>query len=110
MQLYRAQDFAGTADMYTFHLEVVAPRLSNERHNEVVQLAKKVILIHRCPVLVNHRCARGHHVEILRRCLCWSQVRDAGMYVGIALRPSTPVEHVFPYCEAGDIDLVSVVL
>lgn len=66
--------FAGTADMYTFHLEVVAPRLSNERHDEVVQLAKKV--------------------------------RDAGMYVGIALRPSTPVAHVFPYCEAGDIDLV----
>lgn len=29
------------------------------------------------------------------------------MHVGIALKPSTPVEHVFPYVEAGDIDLVS---
>lgn len=36
------QEFAGTADMFTFHLEVVAPRLSNERHDEVVQLAKQV--------------------------------------------------------------------
>jgi ribulose-phosphate 3-epimerase len=68
-------DFADAgADMFTFHLEVVAPSLSNERHAAVVQLAKKV--------------------------------RDAGMHVGIALKPSTPVEHVFPYVEAGDIDLV----
>ena len=29
------------------------------------------------------------------------------MHVGIALKPSTPVEHVFPYCDAGDVDLVS---
>lgn len=29
------------------------------------------------------------------------------MHVGIALKPDTPVEHVFPYVEAGDIDLVS---
>lgn len=29
------------------------------------------------------------------------------MHVGIALKLSTPVEHVFPYCDAGDIDLVS---
>jgi len=42
---------------------------------------------------------------IMQRCLL--QVRDAGMHVGIALKPSTPVEHVFPYVEAGDIDLVS---
>jgi hypothetical protein len=37
-----SQEFAGIADMYTFHLEVVAPRLSSERHEEVVQLAKRV--------------------------------------------------------------------
>ena len=39
------QDFADAGmDMFTFHLEVVAPRLSNERHDAVVQLAKKVLL------------------------------------------------------------------
>lgn len=38
----KTQDFAEVADMYTFHLEVVAPQLSNERHEAVVQLAKKV--------------------------------------------------------------------
>ena len=37
------------------------------------------------------------------------QVREAGMHVGIALKPNTPVQHVFPYCDAGDIDLVGPV-
>ena len=33
-------------------------------------------------------------------------VREAGMHAGVALRPSTPVEAVMPYLEAGDFDLV----
>ena len=33
-------------------------------------------------------------------------VREAGMYAGVALRPSTPVAAVLPYLEAGDLDLV----
>ncbi len=33
-------------------------------------------------------------------------VREAGMHVGVALRPSTPVAAVLPYLEAGDFDLV----
>ena len=33
-------------------------------------------------------------------------IKDAGMYVGIALKPGTPAEAVFPYVE--DIDMVSV--
>lgn len=34
------------------------------------------------------------------------QIRQAGMHAGIALRPSTAVECVFPYVEAGDVDMV----
>ena len=33
-------------------------------------------------------------------------VREAGMHAGVALRPSTPVEAVMPYLEAGDFDMV----
>ena len=33
-------------------------------------------------------------------------VHEAGMHVGVALRPSTPVSAVLPYLEAGDLDLV----
>ena len=35
-------------------------------------------------------------------------VREAGMHAGVALRPSTPVEAVMPYLEAGDFDMVRV--
>lgn len=35
-----------------------------------------------------------------------TKVKDAGMHVGMAIRPGTPAEHVIPY--APDLDLVLV--
>ena len=37
------------------------------------------------------------------------QVRQAGMYVGIALKPGTPAEAVVPYVEQGLVDMVGLV-
>ncbi|CAM9632853.1 unnamed protein product [Scytosiphon promiscuus] len=38
-----------------------------------------------------------------------TKVKDKGMGVGIALKPGTPVEEVFPYCEELDLVLVMTV-
>lgn len=40
-------------------------------------------------------------VQLLKR------IRELGMYAGIALKPSTPEEAVYPYVDAGLVDLVS---
>jgi len=37
------------------------------------------------------------------------QIRDAGMKVGIALKPKTPVENVIPYVEKVDMVLIMTV-
>lgn len=34
------------------------------------------------------------------------KIRDAEMHVGMAIKPGTPVEHVFPY--ASELDLVLI--
>ncbi|KAI8473494.1 MAG: Ribulose-phosphate 3-epimerase-like protein [Monoraphidium minutum] len=74
------QDFAKAgANMFTFHLEAVA---------DVAGLA-----------------ADSAHPAVVELA---QAVRAAGMQAGIALKPATPVELVFPYVEAGLLDLVLI--
>ena len=35
------------------------------------------------------------------------QVKDAGMYAGVALKPKTPIETLFPYIEDKLVDQVN---
>lgn len=72
------EDFAKAgADMFTFHLEAVD---LDAACNSGVVHAGVMALLHRA--------------------------RSLGMYAGIALKPSTPVESVFPYADAGMVDMV----
>uniref|UniRef100_A0A061R647 Ribulose-phosphate 3-epimerase n=1 Tax=Tetraselmis sp. GSL018 TaxID=582737 RepID=A0A061R647_9CHLO len=75
-QWIREYEKAG-ADQITFHLEAVTGE----------------------PVLVNGN-ADPDVVEVIR------DIKDAGMYAGIALKPATPVEAVLPYLD--DIDMVLI--
>ena len=71
------QDMAKAgANMYTFHLE--------------------------CPCF--EQPAEPRRTEAVAKLA--AAVREAGMHAGVALRPSTPVEAVMPYLEAGDFDMV----
>jgi len=73
------QDFAKAgADMYTFHIESVVPDTST-------------------------LSATDAHPEVSELC---GLVRAANMHVGITLKPETPVEVLFPYVEAGLVDMV----
>ncbi|KAG2489747.1 hypothetical protein HYH03_011854 [Edaphochlamys debaryana] len=72
------------ADMYTFHLEAAAGPGADDWH----QLSPD---------------AMNASVEDL----CHG-VRNAGMNVGIALRPKTPAELVAPYVAAGLVDMVLI--
>eukprot|EP00798_Chlamydomonas_sp_ICE-L_P022511 gene22511-29633_t len=38
----------------------------------------------------------------------WIKIKSAGMYVGLAIKPDTAAEAVFPYVEKGIIDMVLV--
>lgn len=67
------------ADMYTFHLEAAAPAAADG--------------------------GSGAHPDVVSLC---QEVREAGMYVGIALKPGTPAEAVVPYVEQGLVDMVLV--
>eukprot|EP00775_Hariotina_reticulata_P013693 gene13693-13815_t len=74
------QDFAGAgANMFTFHLEAVAD-----------------------PEQLEQQTANTAVVEMCEA------VRAAGMKVGIALKPQTPAELLFPYLQQGLLDLVLV--
>lgn len=44
------------------------------------------------------------HPEVLQLC---SAIRDAGMHVGITVKPETDVELLFPYVDAAAVDMVS---
>lgn len=74
------QDFAKAgANMYTFHLEALAD-----------------------PSELSADVAHPRVVEVAKA------VRDAGMQAGIALKPQTPVELVYPYVQAGLLDMVLI--
>lgn len=47
--------------------------------------------------------SRGITREVIQK------IRDAGMHVGLALSPPTPVEQVLPYCDLVDLVLVMTV-
>ena len=55
--------------MYTFHLEAVVEDASNAKHPD------------------------PEMTKVLK------EVKDAGMYAGVALKPKTPIETLFPYIE-----------
>jgi ribulose-phosphate 3-epimerase len=77
----RLQDFAKAgADMYTFHIESVLPGGG-----------------------INGLSPDQAHPEITELI---ALIRQAGMYVGITLKPETPVELLFPYVTAGLVDMV----
>jgi ribulose-phosphate 3-epimerase len=63
--------------MYTFHIEAVAG--DTKEHSAEAQAAV--------------------------RQLC-QEIRDSGMYVGVSVKPSTPVESVFNYVHEGLVDMV----
>lgn len=44
------------------------------------------------------------HPEVLQLC---STIRDAGMHVGVTVKPETDVELLFPYVDAAAVDMVS---
>lgn len=67
------------ADMYTFHLEAV---VGENPQDTTTPDSRVVDLIH--------------------------EIKAAGMHVGIALKPATRVEAVFPYCDQGLLDMVLV--
>lgn len=72
-----AQDFASAgANMYTFHIEAVVEDAANAKHPD--EKMTKVL----------------------------KQVKDAGMYAGVALKPKTPIETLFPYIEDKLVDQV----
>lgn len=62
--------------MYTFHLEAVVEDAANAKHPD--EKMTKVL----------------------------KQVKDAGMYAGVALKPKTPIETLFPYIEDKLVDQV----
>eukprot|EP00891_Asterochloris_glomerata_P005889 jgi/Astpho2/5889/Aster-02384 len=73
------KDFASAgANMYTFHLEAVVPDAS----------------------------AAKHPVDKMEQVL--KEVKDAGMHAGVALKPKTPAETLFPYIEKKLIDMVLI--
>ena len=63
--------------MYTFHLEAVVEDAANAKHPDAKM------------------------TKVLK------EVKDAGMYAGVALKPKTPIETLFPYIEDKLIDQVS---
>lgn len=72
------QDFASAgANMYTFHLEAVVEDAANAKHPD------------------------DKMTKVLK------QVKDAGMYAGVALKPKTPIETLFPYIEDKLVDQVA---
>lgn len=48
--------------------------------------------------------ASAAHPEVVELC---SLIQAQDMYVGLTLKPETPVELLFPYVDAGIIDMVS---
>lgn len=64
--------------MYTFHLEAAHPDPSS-------------------------RSSREMNAAVSEVC---TAVRAAGMHVGLAIAPTTPVEFVFPYVDAKLVDMV----
>lgn len=65
--------------MYTFHLEAVVEDAANAKHPD--EKMTKVL----------------------------KQVKDAGMYAGVALKPKTPIETLFPYIEDKLVDQVTLI-
>jgi len=81
------QDYAKAgANMYTFHLEAVAPldAAANENGN-----ASATTVDPRVRTLVE-------------------RVRSLGMRAGLAIKPATPAEALFPYVDAGLVDMALV--
>ncbi|KAL3136947.1 hypothetical protein ABBQ32_006552 [Trebouxia sp. C0010 RCD-2024] len=73
------EDFASAgANMYTFHLEAVVEDAANAKHPD------------------------DKMTKVLK------QVKDAGMYAGVALKPKTPIETLFPYIEDKLVDQVLI--
>lgn len=71
------QDFASAgANMYCFHLDAILPDAATASHPH-----KKV-------------------VEVCKA------VREAGMHVGVAIKPGTPVEALYSYIDEGLVDQV----
>jgi len=71
------QDFASAgANMYTFHLEAVVPEATTAKHPD------------------------PQMVKVLK------EVKEAGMHAGVALKPKTPAETLFPYIEDKLVDQV----
>ena len=62
--------------MYTFHLEAVVEDCTNAKHPD--------------PKMV----------KVLK------EVKEAGMYTGVALKPKTPIETLFPYIDDKLVDQV----
>ncbi len=72
------QDFASAgANMYTFHLEAVVPEAFTASHPD------------------------PNMVKVLK------EVKEAGMHAGVALKPKTPVETLYPYIEDKLVDQVT---
>ena len=62
--------------MYTFHLEAVVPEATSAKHPD------------------------PQMVKVLK------EVKEAGMHAGVALKPKTPAETLFPYIEDKLVDQV----
>ena len=75
--VYCMQDFASAGgNMYCFHLDAVLPD-----------------------------AGKGDHPDPKMVKVC-KAVRDAGMYCGVAIKPGTPVETLFPYIDDKLVDQV----
>lgn len=73
------KDFASAgANMYTFHLEAVVPDATTAKHPD------------------------PQMVKVLK------EVKEAGMHAGVALKPKTPAETLFPYIEDKLVDQVLI--
>lgn len=115
----RAQEFsAAGADMYTFHLEAAQPDTGKLSSTAVDAIVVEVRPAARGAAALCHILApgfaaggRGDDVRLpqLRALRNFNNappqtcraVRDAGMHCGIALKPGTSEELVFPYVDAG---------
>lgn len=76
------------ADMFTFHIEANGTQCS--------PLPGGLVTAH------SHVSAGDHH-ETIRL------VKEAGMKVGMAIKPKTPVESVLPYADTLDMILIMTV-
>ena len=81
------------ADMFTFHLEATADPSTLGSRDEKVR----------------KRQTTGESEMMQQVLQLIGEVREAGMHVGMALKPATPVEHILPYLAELDLVLVLTV-